>query len=128
MALYAPAAVVFDAIPPFSSGIAAVRDKVVSCFPYFPDRFAIGTRDLTVEVGGEMALAHFVWHFTDLPADHPAGRHWLRSSIAWRLQPDGGWLIVHDHCSAPFDPYTERVVLDPDAPVDEATPANGGEH
>lgn len=127
MALYAPDAVVFDAIPPFSSGIAAMRDKVASCFPHFPDGSAIETQDLSVSVGGEMAAAHFIWHFTALPADHPAGRLWLRSSIVWRLQPDGGWLIVHDHCSAPFDPHTEKIVLDPDVCGAEATAGSCGE-
>lgn len=117
MALYAPDAVIYDAIPPFSSGHAAMRAKLVDCLPYFPDQFSLETRDLTISLGGDLASTHFIWHFIDLPPGHPAGRHWLRSSIVWRRQADGGWLITHDHCSAPFDPYTEKVVLNPDAVV-----------
>jgi len=120
MALYAPDAVIFDAIPPFSSGIDAMRTKVVDCLPYFPDGFAFETRDLTVSVGSEMAVAHFIWHFIGLPPGHPAGRHWFRSSVIWRKQADGQWLVVHDHCSAPFDPYSEKTVLSPDAIAGEA--------
>ena len=115
LALYAADAVLFDAIPPFSSGLAAMREKTLACFPYFPDGFALETHDLQLCVGSDMAAAHFLWHFTDLPPGHPAGTHWLRSSVLWRKQADGGWRIVHDHCSAPFDPYTEKVAIDPDA-------------
>ncbi len=117
MAHYAPDAVVFDAIPPFSSGVAEMRDKVIACFPYFPNASAIETREMKIASGGEMAMSHFMWHFTGLPPGHPAGKHWLRSSIQWRRQPDGRWLIEHDHCSAPFDPHSEKVLLDPDAPA-----------
>jgi predicted enzyme related to lactoylglutathione lyase/ketosteroid isomerase-like protein len=121
IALYTLDAVVFDAIPPFSSDIEGMRSKLVDCIRYFPDGFAAETRDLTISVSGELASAHFIWHFTGLPPGHPAGRHWFRSSIVWRRQGDGRWLIAHDHCSAPFDPYTEKVVLSPDAASGEAT-------
>ena len=49
MALYAPDAVIFDAIPPFSSGVDAMRTKVADCIQYFPDGFAVEKRD-----GGEI--------------------------------------------------------------------------
>lgn len=125
MALYAPEAVVFDAIPPFASGLAAMGAKVAECFPYFPDGFALETRDLVVAMGADLAHAHFIWHLTDLPPGHPAGRHWLRSSVLWRKGAEGRWLIVHDHCSAPFDPMTEKVVLDPDPAAPAQAEAGG---
>jgi predicted enzyme related to lactoylglutathione lyase/ketosteroid isomerase-like protein len=126
MALYAPEAVCYDAIPPFSDNPESMRRKVLECFPYFPEGFAIETRDLRLNLGSDLANIHFLWRFTDLPPDHPAGRHWLRSSIVWRKEADGGWLIVHDHCSAPFDPYTEKAVLSPDA-AGNAAPDTCGE-
>lgn len=122
MALYAPEAIIFDAIPPFSSDIATMRAKVLSCFPYFPDGSVLETNDLTVSIAGEMAMAHFIWHLTGLPPGHPGGQHWFRSSVIWRQQASGNWLIVHDHCSAPFDPTTEKVILRPDSPSAEKTP------
>lgn len=114
MALYAPDAVSFDAIPPFSEGPESLRRKIVGCLPYFPEGFSIETRDLAWHVGGDLASAHVLWHFADLPPNHPAGRHWFRSTILWRKQADGSLRILHDHCSAPFDPYTEKVVYSPD--------------
>lgn len=127
MALYAPDAVSFDAIPPFSESPEALRKKIVDCLPYFPESFAIESRDLRLHLGGELASAHFLWHFIDLPPNHPAGCHWFRSSIVWGRRADGAWRIVHDHCSAPFDPYTEKVVLSPDA-APPGTDAACGEH
>lgn len=118
MALYADDAVLFDAIPPFAEGVASMRTKIIGCFPHFPDQFAIETKDLTVEIGGDLAFSHCLWRFTDLPPGHPAGRHWLRSSTIWR-RTGAGWRIRHDHCSAPFDPYSEKAVLS----LDDATPA-----
>lgn len=129
MALYAPDAVIFDAIPPFASGLELMRAKVEDCFQYFPAGFSIESRELTVRSDGELALAHFLWHFTDLPPGHPAGRHWLRSSLVAHKAADGGWRIVHDHCSAPFDPYTEKVLLDPDPnAVSQPAPGSCGTH
>ena len=128
MALYAPDAVCFDAIPPFSEGVANFRKKIVDCLPYFPESFALETRDLTLTVGSDLASAHCLWHFTDVPPGHPAGRHWLRSSIVWKKHSDGRWLIVHDHCSAPFDPNTEKTALSPDnAAGDAAADPCGGD-
>lgn len=114
MALYAPDAVIYDAIPPFASHVDGLRAKVADCLRYFPDDFAVETREVQVEASGDLASAHFIWHFTKLPPGHPAGRHWLRSSLVLRRTAEG-WRIIHDHCSAPFDPYTEKVVLSPEA-------------
>ncbi len=124
MALYADDAVLFDAIPPFSETPEGMRQKLVGCLPFFPEAFAIETRDLRLQLGGELASAHFIWRFIELPPNHPAGRHWFRSSILWRKQAQG-WRIVHDHCSAPFDPYTEKTVLSPDTPPPGAEGACG---
>ena len=128
IALYAPGAVLFDAIPPFVDDVAGMREKIIGCLPYFPDDTHIETRNLAVTVGAELAAAHCLWHFTQLPPGHPAGRHWFRSSTVWQKQPDGRWLILHDHCSAPFNPYTERTVLTPDAQaaLDAAPESCGG--
>ena len=128
LALYSPDAVLFDAIPPFTSGVEAMRGKLDQCFPFFPDDFQIEIRDLATHIDGNLASAHFLWHFTGLPPGHPAGAHWLRSSIVWQRQAGGDWRIVHDHCSAPFDPYTEKVVLSPDSPATANLPPEGCRH
>ena len=109
MALYAEDAVVFDAIPPFTSGVAELREKLVDCFPYLPDRFSITDRDLFLTVGTELAVAHWLWRFSDLPADHPAGQTLMRSTVIWARR-GGVWRIIHDHCSVPFDPESSKVV------------------
>ncbi len=110
MALYARDAVSFDAIPPYQEGIESMGAKVVQCFPYFPDSFAMESRDLTVHVGGDLASAHWLWRFIELPPEHPAGQTWMRSTAVWQRR-DGRWSIVHDHCSVPFDPETSKAAF-----------------
>jgi uncharacterized protein (TIGR02246 family) len=110
LALYAPDAVLYDAIPPYSEDVTAMRRKIGDCLCYFPERFAIETRDLRVTASGDVAGAHWLWRFTELPEDHPAAQSWMRSSTIWQRQGER-WLIIHDHCSVPFDPETSKAVF-----------------
>ncbi len=58
---YAADVVVFDAKPPFQTrGADAFRRTWGECLPYFPDSFQTETRDLSLAVGGDVALAHSV--------------------------------------------------------------------
>jgi len=115
IALYAPDARIYDAIPPFDSDVDAFAVKLQECFTCMPEALQLETRERRVHRSDGLVSVHFVWHFTGLPAHHPAGRYWLRSSLVWQQQPDGAWRIIHEHCSAPFNPWTETVEPDPDA-------------
>ena len=108
LALYAPEAVVFDAIPPFADNIDSLRAKYTACFPAIPAGVAVDTRDLRLAVGGDLALAHCRWRLAGELPDHPTARTWLRSTLAWQRR-EGVWLIVHEHWSLPFDPETSQV-------------------
>jgi uncharacterized protein (TIGR02246 family) len=113
--LYAADAVMYDVKPPYqTAGAAAWRAMWEQCLPYFPDGCRLETRDLHVHVGGELATAHWLFRITDVPADHPAGQTWMRSTAAYR-KLRGRWVIAHEHASVPFDPLTGRAAftLDP---------------
>ena len=115
MRLYAEDAVVFDLKPPFQTdGAVAWRRTWEACLPYFPSGFQLQTRSLRVAVGGEVALAHYLWRITGLEEGHPAMQTWYRSTTGYR-RIQGKWRIVHDHCSVPFDPMTSQAAftLDP---------------
>ena len=60
MSHYATAITVIEVKPPFpTKGAAAWRRTLETCLPYFPDSFAIETRDLSIRVSGDLAVAIF---------------------------------------------------------------------
>jgi hypothetical protein len=43
-----------------------------TCLPYLPASFGTATRDLSITVSGDLAIAHWLWRFTGMAEDHPA--------------------------------------------------------
>jgi ketosteroid isomerase-like protein len=111
MAYSAPDVIYFDVKPPFQTvGAKALRRIWEMCLPYFPDSFGIETRDLSITVSGDLAVAHWLFRFTGMAEGHPAMQTWLRNTAAYKRH-QRKWLIVHEHCSVPFDPETSRAVF-----------------
>ena len=111
MAHYAPDVIIFDAIPPFQTkGADEFRRTWEACLPCFPDSFGIEMRDLSLTVSGDLAIAHWLFHFTGMPKDHPGAQMWMRMTSACQRK-QGRWQIVHEHCSVPFDPETSKAVF-----------------
>lgn len=115
MSHYATEVIVFDVKPPFQTkGKEAFRQVWEECLPYFPDTFEIETQNLSITVSDNLAVAHWLSHFTEMEPDHPAMQTWMRiTSVCRRNQ--GNWQIVHEHISVPFDPETSKATftLDP---------------
>ena len=114
MAYYDKDVITYDVKPPFQMGKDALRNTWETCLPYFPQEFAIETRDLAVTADDNVAFAHWLFRITTPEENHPAARTWMRASAGYRKQY-GVWRIVHDHCSVPFDPMTSKAVLTLDA-------------
>ncbi|WP_347280077.1 MULTISPECIES: nuclear transport factor 2 family protein [unclassified Leptolyngbya] len=110
MSRYADGAILFDVKPPFQTkGKEAIRQLWKDCLPYFPDSFGMETRDLTVTVNGDLAAAHWLFHFTG-EEDHPAMQMWMRATtVCQRHQSE--WQILHEHISVPFSPENSQAVL-----------------
>ncbi len=110
MSRYADEVVLFDVKPPFQTkGKEAVRQLWKDCLPYFPDSFGMETRDLTVTVNDNLAVAHWLFHFTG-EQDHPAMQMWMRATaVCQRHQSE--WQILHEHISVPFNPETSQAVF-----------------
>lgn len=108
---YAEDLVYFDAIPPFvARGREPLREGWEQCFPHMPEGFGIVSEDLRVFAGPGVAAAHWLWRFVDLPVDHPAGQSLIRATAIFERRGDA-WVIVHEHGSMPFDPYTNQAVF-----------------
>nr|WP_199317034.1 YciI family protein [Chroococcidiopsis sp. [FACHB-1243]] len=71
MSRYANEVILFDVKPPFQTkGKDAVRQLWQDCLPYFPDAFEMETRDLTITVNDDLAVAHWLFRFQG-EQDHP---------------------------------------------------------
>lgn len=110
MSRYADEVVLFDVKPPFQTqGKDAVRRLWEDCLPYFPDSFGMETRDLTVTVNDNLAVAHWLFHFTG-EQNHPAMQMWMRVTAVCQKN-HGDWQILHEHISVPFNPETSQAVF-----------------
>lgn len=110
MSRYAAEVIIFDVKPPFQTqGKEAVRRLWADCLPYFPDSFEMETRDLTITVNDNLAVAHWLFRFKG-EQDHPAMQMWMRVTTVCQ-ENQGNWQILHEHISVPFDPATSQAVF-----------------
>lgn len=111
---YAADVVVFDVKPPFQTyGAETFRRMWEECLPCVPDSFRTETRDLSLAVGGDLALAHWLLRFTGMDEGHPAMQTWMRITAGYR-KTRGRWEIIHEHASVPFDPQTAQAAFSPE--------------
>lgn len=113
---YADDIVLYDAIPPYRTiGRPAVRKAWADCMPHFPDAFRMDVRDLAIHATDDLAVAHFLCHFTPTAGEHPCGQTWMRVTEGYRHSA-GGWKVVHSHVSIPFNPLNSQAwfITDPD--------------
>ena len=91
MAHYATDVINFDVKPPFQTiGADAWRHTWEACLPYFPDSSGTETRDLSIKVSGDLALAHWLWHLTGIAKDHPAAQMWFRTTAGYQRTTSRG--------------------------------------
>ena len=92
-------------------GAAALRQHLEACMPCMQGPMTFEIHDLDLAAHGDVAFCHFLARYG---ATGPSGEEhtgWLRVSVCLRKVKDK-WLIVHDHCSVPFDPQSGRAMLD----------------
>jgi uncharacterized protein (TIGR02246 family) len=111
MSYYADESIIFNVTPPFQiNGKEAYRQVWAACLPYFPDTFEIETRNINVTVSNDLAVTHWLSHFTGMEPNHPAMQTWIRITAVYQNN-QGNWQIVHEHNSVPFDPETSQAVF-----------------
>ncbi|MBD2259370.1 SgcJ/EcaC family oxidoreductase [Pseudanabaena sp. FACHB-2040] len=102
MAPYSPDVVLFDVKPPLQlKGVTALRQMWETCLPCMPNASGTETQDLSITISGDLALAHWISHFTGIDADHPAAQMRFRITVGYQKH-EGHWQIVHEHCSVPL--------------------------
>lgn len=116
LTLYADDVLSFDVCPPYKTqGKEGIGQAWKGCLPHFPDTFQSEHRDIMIYSDGEIAFVSGVHHFVPEPADHPCGLTWSRMTLGLK-RTNGGWRIVHEHASIPFNPMTNQAwfIKDPD--------------
>jgi uncharacterized protein (TIGR02246 family) len=112
MAYYSPDVVTFDAVPPLQSrGPATYRKNWDECFAMFPGPIGYEHRDLQITAGDELAFAHALGRMTGTTTKGEQVDMAFRVTACYRKIGDK-WVVVHEHVSAPFDPKTNKAVLD----------------
>jgi len=108
MSHYAAEFAVFNVKPPFQiRETAEWRRGWETSLAHFPASFGTETRELAITMSGVLAVAHYLSRFTGLPGE----RCWIRVTAVYK-RIEGGWRIVHEHSSVPFDPETGRAVFE----------------
>lgn len=111
MASYAPDTLSFDCHSHLQfKGAEALRKHLEGCMPCIQGPMSFDIHDLDVAAHGDVAFCHYLARCgaTGLDGQEHAG--WLRVTVCLRKMR-GEWMIVHDHCSVPFDPKSGNALL-----------------
>jgi len=112
MACHADDALSYDCHSVFQfRGADAHRKHLEACFPYMQGPITFDLHEVSIVSQGDLAFCHFTAHCGCTGHDGKEHWSWLRMTACLRRIGDR-WLIVHDHCSAPFDPMSGKVMLD----------------
>lgn len=108
MANYAEDAVIFNVKPPFQiAGRREWEEVWQTSLAHFPATFAMEAKNLQVTIGGDLAVARYLYRFGGLPGK----QSWIRNTSIYK-RIENGWRIVHEHHSVPFDPETSKAVFE----------------
>ena len=107
---YDPEVVAYDAITHLRlSGVDAYRRHWQDCLAMCDGPMNFRFRDLTIAACGDVAFGHALVDCGGTGPDGKEESHWTRMSAGYRKR-EGGWRIVHEHFSAPFDVQTMKVL------------------
>jgi uncharacterized protein (TIGR02246 family) len=103
IALLAEDAVTFDLAPPLEQGPDATHSAALleKWFQTWKGPINSESRDLKLDVGGNVAYAHGLQHMTGTKIDGQETDLWFRATACFRRE-SGQWRITHMHNSVPF--------------------------
>ncbi|MFG1645462.1 YybH family protein [Amycolatopsis sp. NPDC049252] len=109
LACYAEDVTLFDAVGPLrDTGRDAERARLQEWFGAYRSAIELDIRDLDVVADGDVAFASYLFHVRGTMLDGTDVAMWVRSTAGLRRDDGGGggWKIVHEHSSVPFDGAT----------------------
>lgn len=95
--------VTFDLAPPLQAGPQESRNPewYNEWFKSWKSPIASQSRDLKIDIGGDVAYAYTLQHLTGTKTDGEEADLWFRATACFRRE-NGRWRITHMHNSVPF--------------------------
>ena len=112
MSLYSSDAVYFDIVPPLRfAGAAEIRRNFLRWFDSWQSSIGVELRELNLSVSGDVAFAYMLHRTSGTLKDGREVDYWVRATLGCQRSARG-WLIQHEHISAPVDLKSGRVIMD----------------
>lgn len=92
-------------------GAGAYRAFLEACFPHMQGAVTCELHEVSITAGEDVGFCHYIAHVIARGTDGTEHESWLRATTGLR-KIGGKWLVTHGHLSAPFDPMTEKAMLD----------------
>jgi uncharacterized protein (TIGR02246 family) len=89
----------------------AHRKHLDACLSCMQGPMIFEIHDLDVTAQDDVAFCHYLARCGATGADGEEHCGWLRVTVCLR-KTNGRWMIVHGHCSAPFDPASGKALLE----------------
>src|SRR5262249_54579167 len=92
--------VTYDLAPPLAH-YGSDKAELQAWFDTWDGPISFTMHDLTVEIGGDLAVARGIAHMTGTKTDGVAVDLWFRATACFG-RIGGVWKITHEHTSVPF--------------------------
>ncbi|MEU5884094.1 nuclear transport factor 2 family protein [Spirillospora sp. NPDC047279] len=102
--------VLYDAVGPFVRRGEDPTGRLENWVALYGTGIGHEIRDLEITAGADLAFCHFLVRISGTMRDGTEVGMWVRATSCLRRH-DGGWTIVHEHASVPFDADSGRAVL-----------------
>lgn len=110
MACYAPDVLAFDAIMELQfKGRDAYQKHWEMCLSHMEGGMTYEVHELRIATGGDIAFCHYLARAGATDKEGVEHLGWFRVTVCCAKRK-GGWVIVHEHFSSPFDPETNKVL------------------
>ncbi|MBO0849147.1 MAG: nuclear transport factor 2 family protein [Pseudonocardia sp.] len=104
------AVVVFDAVAPFVHRGAETTARKQEWLAAYRGGIGHEVRDLEITADADLAFCHFLVRISGTMLNGTEVGMWVRATSCLR-KLNGGWKIVHEHASVPFDAETGKAVV-----------------
>ena len=109
---HAPDVLSFDVLDPLQhAGSDTIRRRAERWLSSYEGPPGYEVRDLNVTAGETVAFCRYLYRVTGTLKAGGTVDMWVRATVCFG-KADGGWKIVHEHQSVPFDAQTGKASLD----------------